>query len=243
MSLNQLNDDLNDAFETYYRSRNPLIRLPYLAYSGVLLALHRLRARIFGGRRLVNERIVEYPLALRWIRPEGRVLDIGCVSSRLPIQLASLGYAVDGLDVRDYPFQHPNFTMHVGDIFKWSPNGQFDIVLLVSTIEHFGLGGYGDLVKSEADAEAVERIRSWMKPGAQLIVSVPYGLPCVTHLHRIHTRGSLEKLFGAFDWIDAKYFTRRDGHWLSCTEEDAAQADSSTLPVNAVTVLNLQKRS
>jgi len=214
MSLNQVNMELNDAFETYFPRFGPLKGFAHNTISRLILVSLRLRTRLFGGRLLVNKRIVEYPQIFRWIKPEGVVLDIGCVSSRLPIQLASLGYEVHGVDIRPYPFSHPNFHFHQVDIFNWTPNRSFDIIIMVSTLDHFGLGVYGDLVLPEADKVAIERISNWLSEDGQLLISVPFGKAGVTRKHRIYDLKRLEYLFSDFKWVDQKYFKRVRGSWL-----------------------------
>lgn len=239
--LHAMSDDLNDAFQTYYPPRRGARRWAFRALSACLAAGERARRAGFGGRLLVNERIVEYPLVFRWLRPAGRVLDIGCVSSRLPVQLACLGYEVHGLDVRPYPYSHPNLRFHQSDVMTWEPAAPFDSVLLVSTIEHFGLGGYGDPAAADADRLAVERIRGWLAPGGQLLVSVPFGQPAVTYKHRIYDPAQLAALFADFRWVEARYFARLDGAWQPSTEAQAARLASPGMPVNGVAVLNLER--
>lgn len=234
-----MTNDLNDAFQVYYPPRRGLRRWAFRALSASLAAGERARQSGFGGRLLVNERVVEYPLIFQWIRPSGRVLDIGCVSSRLPIQLASLGYAVHGLDVRPYPFAHPNLTFHQADVMTWEPAVAFDSVLLISTIEHFGLGGYGDSAVPDADRRAVERIRGWLAPGGQLLASVPFGQPALTYKHRVYGSDQLEALFRGFRCVDARFFARLDGAWRPSTQDAVAQLASPELPVNGIVALNL----
>lgn len=242
MSLNQLNEDLNDAFESYFPERGLLREVPYRAASlALLLGLH-LRRRLFGGRVLANERIVEYPQVLRWIRPGGRVLDVGCVSSRLPIQLASLGYAVHGIDLRPYAYRHPNLRFEQTDLFRWSVGQPFDIVLLVSTLEHLGLGAYGDEARPDADREAVERLGRWLVPGGQLLVSVPFGRAGVTPKHRIYDAGRLADLFADFARVGEAYFERVEGGWRPSSAESLREVASPALPTSGVAVLDLCKR-
>lgn len=236
-----MNEQLNDAFETYFPKFNPLRKFAYRITTLSLLVGLRLRTRIFGGHLLVNERIVEYPQIFQWIKPEGIVLDIGPVSSRLPIQLASLGYEVHGVDARPYPFRHPNFHFHNVDIFKWSPEQIFDIILLVSALEHFGLGDYGDLVLPEADKQAVDRISNWLSKGGQLLVTVPFGKAEVTWKHRIYNLERLMYLFTNFKWVDQKYFQRIEGSWLQSSAERLKNIASPALPPNGVALLNLKK--
>ncbi len=231
---------LNDAFQLYYPPRRGLRRYAFRALSSGLEAGESLRRRAFGGRLRVNERIVEYPLVFQWLPPRGRVLDIGCVSSRLPIQLASLGYEVHGLDVRPYPFAHPNLTFHQADVMRWEPPVAFDGVLLISTIEHFGLGGYGDPVEPDADRRAAERIRGWLAPGGQLLASVPFGVPAVTPRYRVYGPDQLRALFQNYAWVDARFFGRVDDAWLPADESELARLASPELPVHGVVVLNLR---
>lgn len=240
MSLNQVNPEFNDAFETYFPKMNPLARLFYGALTIGLAGGLKLRRYLFGGRVLANERVVEYPQILRWLRPQGSILDIGCVSSRLPMQLASLGYTVHGLDVRPYPFRHPNFTFYRADLFTWAPPQPYDIILLVSTIEHFGIGGYGDLQLEDADFQALARITPWLAPGGQLLVSLPFGQAAVTDKHRIYDQARLARLFAGFTWMEEAYFQRIDDTWRPTTAAALALVSSPALPTNGVAVLHLQ---
>jgi SAM-dependent methyltransferase len=203
----------------------------------------RLRPLIFCGKLLVNERIVEYPQILQWIKQKGNILDIGCVSSRLPLQLASLGYKIYGVDIRTYPFQHPNFRFHKADVFEWVPERSFDVILLISTLEHFGFGGYGDLVLVDADKKAIERITPWLSKDGQLLVSVPFGKAEITRKHRIYDSERLKYLFSDFKWVNQKYFQRINNSWIPSSAEELKETASPGLPPNGVAILNLQHGS
>jgi SAM-dependent methyltransferase len=241
MAFNQLNEDLNDAFETYFPRMNPAVRLPYGAATRALAWGMKARTRLFGGEVKVNERIVEYPQILRWMPDSGTVLDIGCVSSRLPIQLASMGYTVDGVDTRPYPFTHPNFTFYRSDLFTWSPPRAYDTICLVSVIEHFGLGGYGDMKVNDADREAITRITEWLVPGGTLLVSLPYGKAGVTTKHRIYDAARLSHVFGQLETVRSLYYQRKEGAWLPSTAAALADVASPDLPPNGVAVLHFRK--
>lgn len=241
MSLNQMNEDLNDAFETYFHPKQGHLKnLIYRVLNSLISNSLKLRTKLLNGRVLVNERIVEYPQILRWIRPEGVVLDIGCVTSRLPIQLASLGYKVHGVDTRIYPYTHPNFEFHKADIFEWSPQQHFDIILLISTLEHTGLGSYGDLTLPEADKEAVTRISKWLSHDGQFLVTVPFGKPEIVKHQRIYDLERLQYLFSDFEWVAQKYFRRLEGAWLPSSAEELRDIASPGFPGNGVAMLNLR---
>jgi len=238
--INQMNECLNDAFETYFPRLGPLKMVIYKILSRSLSFGFRFRAKLLEGKLLVNERIVEDPQVFRWIKDDGVILDIGCYSSRLPIQLASLGYRVYGVDIRPYPFKHPNFQFYKADIFEWSPREKFDVVLLISVLEHFGIGDDGSLVFPEADKKAVERISGWLSRDAQLIVTVPFGNAGVTKIHRIYDIERLKYLFSRFRWVNEIYFKRFEDGWLPCSVEQLKDVSSPGMPPNGVALLNLE---
>ncbi len=239
MGMDQANPDFNDAIEAYF----PLPLVPGLL-GRALAWLDHARISALGGRRLVNERIVEYPLVLRWIRDGGRVLDVGCVSSRLPLHLAALGYRVDGVDVRPYPLSHPRFTFHRCDLLGAAPpleDASFDVVTAVSAIEHFGLGGYGAApARPSADRDAMRVLRRLLKPGGQLLLSVPYGRAGVTAKHRIYDAEGLGALLEGYEVRRSAYFRRRDG-WEPVQPGDLTEVASPSLPVSGVAIVDAEK--
>lgn len=244
MALNQMNEEFNDAFQTYFPPLNRTQKFLYSILTAGILKFIRIYRRMFDGKLLVNERVIEYPYIFQRVRQGAKVLDIGCVSSRLPIQLASLGHEVHGVDVQDYPFLHKNFHFHKEDIFQWNPREQFDSVILLSTIEHFGLGGYGDSVVDDPDARAIARIAGWVKPGGQMLVTTPFGRPGQTSKHRIYDRARLKRVFSddKFIWKDERYFQRVDGSWIPSSEEKLRYVESKSYPVNGVIFLDIEKR-
>ncbi len=244
MALNQMNEELNDAFQTYFPPLGRAQKIFYSALTSGILRSVRAHRKLFRGKRMVNERVIEYPYIFQRIRPGVKVLDIGCVSSRLPIQLASLGHEAHGIDVQNYPFTHQNFHFHKEDIFQWNPAEKFDSIILLSTIEHFGLGGYGDLVVEDPDTKAIERIAGWLNHGGQMLVTTPFGKPGQTSKHRIYNRARLKRVFpdDKFIWKDERYFQRIHGDWMPSSEEKLRQIESRSYPVNGVIFLDLEKK-
>ncbi len=95
---------------------------------------------------IVNERIIEMPFIFSELgaRPgKLKILDVGCTNSWLSISLASLGHEVYGVDMRSYSFSHPNLVFFQGDVLNLKETG-FDAVVALSTLEHVGLGAYGE---------------------------------------------------------------------------------------------------
>jgi SAM-dependent methyltransferase len=238
MSMDQCNPNFNDAMEKYFPGlTSPLAR----ACGYAITLLERFRVWALRGKTLTNERIVEYPLVFRLLRPSGRVLDVGCVSSRLPLQLASLGYEVHGIDLRSYPLSHPAFTFHRLDLLRSAPPfspASFDIITAISSIEHFGLGGYGDRNDSGGDQRAMDALRNLLKPGGQLVITCPFGQRGVTRKHRVYDEPALRRLLSGFEIARGFFFARRDGHWTPAPRDEVAQLLSPKLPVQGVAILD-----
>ena len=175
----------------------------------------------------VNERLVETGFVfmnLADARAEAKVLDVGCNESVLALEIASLGFKVWGLDIAVYPFQHPNINFVKADVCKTDfPGDFFDIVIAVSSIEHVGLGHYGDPMIRDGDAKALAEIRRILKPDGKLILTLPYGTPVVTEFLRNYDRVTLTALIRNFEILDSKYFIKvNEKLWCLSDEESAS---------------------
>lgn len=174
----------------------------------------------------VSERIVEVPFVFaRLAVPRGSiVVDLGCVESKLSLELANLGYKVWSVDLRPYEFHHPNLQVLVGD-FDEVPitENSVDAVIAVSTLEHFGIDHYGGNPRPGADLAAMEKIRRILKPRGQLLLTVPYGVEAQTDWYRVYDQESLLQLLMGFD-IDKLEFYRRvnSATWQPANEQEAA---------------------
>jgi SAM-dependent methyltransferase len=181
---------------------------------------------------LTSSRIVEYPWILRNIPSKGRILDVGSTGSQLPLMLAGLGYEVWTIDVRLYEFEGVSNALHcvVGDIRRTDfPPSFFDIILAVSTIEHVGLGRYGDPVDMEGDRKAMEEIRRVMKEGNEgvLLMTVPFGKVSTQKLHRVYDQESLLVLLRHFKIEKLDYFLRTDRFWIKSSIQQVKDVNSS----------------
>jgi SAM-dependent methyltransferase len=128
--------------------------------------------------------------------PPLSILDIG--SYRQFVLGLSAAYNVRSLDVRKGPKLSDNEEVIIGDAkaLNFSDN-QFDAIISLSSIEHFGLGRYGDEFDLNADSKAVNEMKRCLKPGGYLIFSTTLtaGDPqLVYNCHRIYTLPMLQSL-------------------------------------------------
>jgi hypothetical protein len=174
----------------------------------------------------INERIVEVPYALaamRSVEPGAAVLDFGAVESTLSLSLASLGYRVTALDLRQYPFAHPLLESVAAPLEEWEPGRRrYDAVLCVSTVEHVGLGWYGESRGAgDGDRRAMQRLLALTKPGGLLVLTVPYGSAGVDDVQRRYDRAGLDALVEGWEETDRRIVERVDDvTWQPVDESD-----------------------
>ena len=158
----------------------------------------------------VGERMVEIPFVLQNLPKGGKVLDVGCVESKLSLQLAMLGYETWGVDIRNYPFKHPNLTFRKGDIrFLQLPKNNFDCVISLSTIEHIGLQSYGNMkIDLNGDKVAIENLYKTLKKNGTFIFTFPFGkeFKIIEGFERIYDYETVKKLVDKFRVVKKRFF-------------------------------------
>jgi SAM-dependent methyltransferase len=174
----------------------------------------------------VNERIVEIPYAFRALgalRPPAAILDVGSVESTIPLSLAALGYSVCALDLRPYPYEHPNLEVAVSRLedFEREP-GSFDAILCISTVEHVGLGWYGEAPQAaDADRRAIERLGELLKPEGLLVLTVPFGRAGVDDVQRTYDETTLDALVEGWRVESREIVRQRDDRtWVLGEQQD-----------------------
>lgn len=80
----------------------------------------------------------------------------------------------------------------------------FDAAFSISSFEHDGLGRYGDPLDPDGDLRAMREMRSILRPGGLLYLSVPVGRDKVVfNAHRIYGRARLPLLLDGWSVIDS----------------------------------------
>jgi len=175
----------------------------------------------------VNSRLFEPAYVLRNLpdkKSNLKVLDFGCAESILPVQMATFGYNVTGVDLQDCDVNHPNFTFIKGNFLKNKFSDEsYDVVTAVSAIEHAGLGSYNSPQFSGGDRKIVVEIFRILKPGGLFIITEPFGQKHKDEFLRIYDEKSLRQLTDGFKVIDEQYFLRSNdmSHWVKTTAKIA----------------------
>jgi hypothetical protein len=87
---------------------------------------------------------------------------------------------------------------------KWkSGDQQYDCVASFSSVEHSGLGRYGDELNPFGDLQVMAKLGCSAKPGASFFIGVPYGRDSVVwNAHRIYGPVRAPQLFANLDVHD-----------------------------------------
>lgn len=99
-------------------------------------------------------------------------------------------------------------TQSFNDFLK--EENKYDIIVTFSSVEHSGLGRYGDPLNPTADIETMDAIHKALKSDGLLFWGAPVGHDCVVfNAHRIYGHKRLNLLFEKFNILK----------WFGCTEE------------------------
>lgn len=190
---------------------------------GVGRIVFRMRVHMFKLDNLLgryNQRFIEYPWILQQLNSaQDRILlDVGCTGSLLDHELLAREFRVIGLDVRDHTQRnYREIFMQKNVINSGLPEESFDIILLVSVIEHIGLDAYSqDSLDSDGDLLAMQELRRLLKPNGFLLLTTPFEGKGPIRIHRFGKNGEflerrydserLAKLIKGFDVVKADFF-------------------------------------
>lgn len=193
-----------------------------------------------GGVRVtnVNERIVEIPhvyRALGRVEPGARVADVGAAESLVAFSLALLGYDVTAIDLRPYPFEHPRLRSVTTPIEDWEEDSTFDAIICLSTIEHVGLGAYGEQRREDrTDLAAMRRMHELTAPGGLLVLTTRFGRADADEFQRTYDRAGLDELLEGWK-VDELTVVRREDETTWALADGAAGADDGSEKVALVT--------
>lgn len=221
-------------------------KLGFLGFFGWLFQKFG-RRLVTGENIVISERIVEIPSVYMFLgalaKASDKILEIGHVNSSLSLELASLGFKVTAIDIRDYPLSHPNLSNIKGDFLSYSFSEKFNWVVSVSTIEHLGFnkryGGNQENILG-LDKDAFQKIKELLADNGRFVLTVPYAKnERADTWFKTYTRASLNSLLNSFFAIDSsRFFVRLGKHW----SENQNLANDPEYPYDGVAIFLLSKK-
>jgi SAM-dependent methyltransferase len=188
----------------------------------------------------VNERIVELPFVfnavLRTPAPAA-VLDVGSSESPVALSLATLGYQVTAVDPRGYAFPHPNITVRSVGAQDLGDAGPFDVAVLLSTIEHVGIGHYGPGQEPDDDIAVLAKVHEVVRPGGRLVLTTPFGKAAQDDVQRIYDPERLSRLLDGWEIESVVVVERRSATEWHVVGSEIIVPDADAFRVIMVTAL------
>lgn len=188
---------------------------------------------------LKGDRHVEYAFVGMHIpRVHARVhaLDIGPgAHARMARHAIKQGWHVVGIDLVQCPLRHNRFTFIKDDFLTKEFKEQFELVLNVSSIEHFGIPGrYGiKRFDEDADLRAMHKIRDLMTTNARMILTIPIGRDTVlAPFHRVYGRERLPRLFDGYRVVHQRCWAKFGGvdNFKKTTQNTALSVEPTLKP-------------
>ncbi|WP_439697077.1 DUF268 domain-containing protein [Mucilaginibacter sp. AW1-7] len=120
---------------------------------------------------------------------------------------------VEFYDYRPAPLQLDGLTTGKTDLTNLQfATGSIHSLSCMHTIEHIGLGRYGEKIDPDADLKAIEELKRVVAPGGNLIIVVPTGIPKLAfNAHRIY---SYQQVCSYFDSFTLKEFSLIPDNYL-----------------------------
>lgn len=127
-----------------------------------------------------------------------RHFDIGSRIDGFIAHLLAAGIDVTIIDIREFPGEEEHLRTIVDDAtsLRQIPDGSIESMSALCSLEHFGLGRYGDPVDPEACFKCFENIQRKLARGGELYISLPIGMERVEfNAHRVFYASTVVECF------------------------------------------------
>jgi SAM-dependent methyltransferase len=153
------------------------------------------------------------------VKPQ-RILDVGSYRHFILGLLAH--YPVTTIDVRHRNTAGESEVLVTCDAKKLTlPDDSFDLVLSLCTLEHLGLGRYGDEFDLEADRKAFSEMIRVLKPGGHLVftTTITRANPSIAfNAHRIYNHQMLRAFCVGLTCAEEKFYSHQKGDFCALEE-------------------------
>lgn len=131
--------------------------------------------------------------------------DIGSRIDGFIGHLLAMGLEVSIIDIREFPTEIENLHTIVDDAKNLCqiPNESVESMSALCSIEHFGLGRYGDAIDPDACFKCFDSIQRKLKKGGRLYISLPIGRERVEfNAHRIFYASTVLECFDTLHLVE-----------------------------------------
>ena len=147
---------------------------------------------------IANRTLAVVGTQIPWVEAIGFV--IGCS------RIVSLDYTRSKYEYANMEWMHVND--YLDNVIKNKIIEEFDTIVSFSSLEHAGLGRYGDPLNPNGDIEAVKQIHCMIKPGGLFFLALPTNNDGSSHIefnaHRVYGNDRLKLLFEGWNYLMQK---------------------------------------
>lgn len=139
------------------------------------------------------------------VRNSFRCYDIGSRLDGFIAHLLAGGIEVTMIDIRPLPYHVPglNFIQADATSMKGIKDESIECLTALCSLEHFGLGRYGDSIDPEACFKCFRAIQKKVKRGGKIYISVPIGAEHLEfNAHRIFNASTIINEFSDCNLIE-----------------------------------------
>ena len=99
----------------------------------------------------------------------------------------------------DYITPECNYKINTLSMDNYNKEMKYDVIISFSSLEHDGLGRYGDPINPNGDIDACIEAYSMLNKDGYFICGIPIGDGCIEgNFHRIYNKKRIDKLFSLF---------------------------------------------
>ena len=134
----------------------------------------------------------------QFINPNNKhCLVLGSISPWIECLL--LHFKAKTVTTLDFISSKCDYKINILNMKNYNKDIKYDIIISFSSIEHDGLGRYGDPINPNGDIDACIEAYSMLNDNGIFICGIPIGEGCIEgNFHRIYNKKRLNKLFSLF---------------------------------------------
>ena len=118
------------------------------------------------------------------------------------VECLLLHFSAESVTTLDYITPECNYKINTLSMDNYKKEMKYDVIISFSSLEHDGLGRYGDPINPNGDIDACIEAYSMLNKEGYFICGIPIGDGCIEgNFHRIYNQKRINKLFSLFNYF------------------------------------------
>lgn len=167
-----------------------------------------------------GERVVEIPFILEMLKKYGlgkKVLDVGGIPTAGTNKILELSKEMN-ISYKICDFRGGDFK---GNFVELNIPEKFDIIIFLSSLEHFSLCTEGDMnFRLDYDKKGIEKAVSLLNNDGIILLTVPFGEPVWQPYHQNYDLQKIKELGNIKIMDNYCYKLCYDNQWIRTTEDN-----------------------